>query len=82
MQNFLNIVASTLSVGISPMIAPKWKVHSRRSWLMKSPDRPVLRPSMTRSMGGVRLGKGFVVTDIADDDVVFVSRVRAEGLNG
>lgn len=50
MQKFLKILPSTSSVVTSPAISLRWKIHSRKSWLIKSPERPLSRPSMTRSI--------------------------------
>ena len=47
-QNRENMDCNTSSVVTSPTISLKWKMHSRRSWEMKSPDNPVERPSCTR----------------------------------
>lgn len=49
MQKFLNIFPSTSSFVISPpTISAKWNRHSRKSWLTKSPDKPIAMPSCTR----------------------------------
>lgn len=40
MQNFIKIFPNTSSAVISPpTISARWKRHSRKSWLMKSPER-------------------------------------------
>lgn len=49
-QKCLKILPNTSSVVTSPAMSLRWKIHSRRSWLTKSPERPWFRPSITRSM--------------------------------
>ena len=50
MQNLSNIFPNTWSVVTSPTISERWKIHSLKSWEMKSPERLADKPSWTRWM--------------------------------
>lgn len=45
MQNLSNIFPNTWSVVTSPTMSERWKMHSLKSWEMKSPERLVDKPS-------------------------------------
>ena len=47
MQNLSNIFPNTWSVVTSPTISERWKIHSLKSWEMKSPERLADKPSWT-----------------------------------
>ena len=50
MQKWLNMFCRTSSVVTWPAMSLRWKMHSRMSWAMKSPESCICRPCSTRWM--------------------------------